>query len=59
MYSTLGPNNLNQTLENYIWNDNSHLLTSDLIDYHCRYIYMQRLSDKDVLKHNTIIHLTS
>ena len=50
MYSTLGPNNLNQTLENYIWNDNSHLLTSDLIDYHCKYIYMQRLSDKAVLK---------
>ena len=50
-----GPNNLNQTLENYIWNDNSHLLTSDLIDYHCRYIYMQRLSsDKDVLKHTIL-----
>ena len=50
MYSTLGPNNFNQTLENYIWNDNSHLLTSDLIDYHCKNIYLQRLSDRAVLK---------
>ncbi len=50
MFSTLGPNNFNQTLENYIWNDHLHLLTSDLIDYHCKYIYMQRLSDKAVLK---------
>lgn len=50
MYSTLGPNNFNQTLEKYIWNENPHLLTSDLIDYHCKYIYMQRLSDKAVLK---------
>jgi len=50
MFSTLGPNNLNETLKNYIWSDNPHLLTSDLIDYHCKYIYMQRLSDKAVLK---------
>jgi len=50
LFSTLGPNNFNKILENYIWNDKPHLLTSELIDYHCRNIYMQRLSDKAVLK---------
>ncbi len=50
LFSTLGPNNLNTTLQNFIWNDNPHLRTADLLDYHSRYVYMQRLSDKSVLK---------
>ena len=58
LFSTLGPNNLNATLESYIWNDKQHLRTADLIDYHSRYVYMQRLSDKAVLK-DTILSAIS
>ncbi|MDA8675490.1 DUF499 domain-containing protein [Alphaproteobacteria bacterium] len=50
LFSTLGPNNLNATLNNYIWNGNPHLRTADLLDYHSRYVYMHRLTDKSVLK---------
>ena len=50
LFLTLGPNNLNDTLKSYIWNEKPHLLTSDLLDYHSRCVYMQRLSDKTVLK---------
>ena len=58
LFTALGPSNLNGTLENYIWRDNPHLLTSDLLDYHSRYIYMQRLSDVSVLK-QTILSAVS
>ena len=50
LFSTLGPQTLNKKLESFIWHDNPHLKTKDLLEYHDRYIYMPRLTDKSVLK---------
>lgn len=50
LFSTLGPQTLNKKLESFIWHDYPHLKTKDLLEYHDRYIYMPRLTDKSVLK---------
>ena len=58
LFPELGPNNLNTTLKSYIWQDNPHLRTVDLTDYHSTHVYMQRLSNKAVLK-DTILSAIS
>ena len=50
LFPTLGPHNLNGTLENYIWQKNPHIRTADLVEYHSRHVYMQRLADQRVLR---------
>ena len=48
LFSTLGPNNLNGTLESYIWRKNPYpTLTCGVSQLH---IYMQRLADQGVLR---------
>ena len=58
LYSILGPATLNKYLEEYIWHDKPHILTSALADYHSRFVYMPRLTDTSVLQ-NTILSAIS
>lgn len=45
----IGPDNLNQDLQKYIWNDKPHLRLQDVWLYLNRYMYLPRLKNRDVL----------
>ena len=45
----LGPNRLDRELQKYIWKDNSHLFLKDLWEYSCRFIYLPRMKNRQVL----------
>ena len=49
LFPEIGPVRLNRDLEKYIWQDNPHLLLSDLWEYHNKFVYMPRLKDRSVL----------
>ena len=45
----IGPDNLNRILENYIWQDKSHINLKDLWEYLNRYTYLPRLKNRETL----------
>ena len=45
----LGPNRLDRDLQKYIWKDNPHLFLKNLWEYSCRYIYLPRMKNRQVL----------
>ena len=49
LFTEIGPVRLNRDLEKYIWQDNPHLMLSDLWEYHNKFVYMPRLKDRSVL----------
>ena len=50
IYVGMGPIRLNRELEKYLWQDNDHLSLKDLADYFDRFIYLPRLTDKNVIR---------
>lgn len=50
LYSTLGPTRLNMILDKFIWQNNNHIKTSDLLEYHSKFVYMPRLSNRSVIE---------
>jgi uncharacterized protein len=49
LFPEIGPVRLNRDLEKYIWQENPHLLLSDLWEYHNKFVYLPRLKDRPVL----------
>jgi uncharacterized protein len=49
LFPEIGPIRLNRDLEKYIWQDNPHLMLSDLWEYHNKFVYLPRVKDRFVL----------
>jgi len=45
----IGPNRLDRELKKYIWKDNHHLFLKNIWEYSCRYIYLPRMKNRQVL----------
>ena len=58
VFDQLGPERLQRELTKYIWQNNSHLKTSDIRDYCAKFIYLPRMLSQNVLQ-NTILSAIS
>ena len=45
----IGPNRLDRELKKYIWKDNHHLYLKNIWEYSCRYLYLSRMKNRQVL----------
>ena len=54
IYEKIGARIIKEKLDNYLWKGRDHILVSDLIDWCSKYIYLPRISSKEVIFNSLI-----
>ena len=49
LYDNLGARIIKQKLDKYIWQEKNHILVGDLINWCSKYLYLPRVSSKNVI----------